>query len=98
MIINKIKHKKLGKSIYYSYIVLNTYSNQKTSMASIKVYMKNEDTEVRIKHVGEELLITFLEDVRAVTPGQACVIYQGDRCLGGGFIKEVYKNKEIRKY
>jgi tRNA-specific 2-thiouridylase len=63
-----------------------------------KFRYRQKDTKVRIKHVGKELLITFLEDVRAVTPGQACVIYQGERCLGGGFIKEVYKDKEIRKY
>ncbi len=63
-----------------------------------KFRYRQADTEVTVKHVGDELLITFLEDVRAVTPGQACVIYQDDRCLGGGFIKEVYKNKEIRKY
>ncbi len=63
-----------------------------------KFRYRQADTEVTIKHVGDELLVTFLEDVRAVTPGQACVIYQDDRCLGGGFIKEVYKNKELRKY
>lgn len=63
-----------------------------------KFRYRQADTEVTIKHVNEELLVTFLEDVRAVTPGQACVIYQGERCLGGGFIKEVYKNKEKRKY
>ncbi len=63
-----------------------------------KFRYRQKDTEVRIKHVGKDLLITFLEDVRAVTPGQAAVIYQDDRCLGGGFIKEVYKNNQIRKY
>ncbi len=63
-----------------------------------KFRYRQADTEVTIKHVGDELLVTFLKDVRAVTPGQACVIYQDDRCLGGGFIKEVYKNKEKRKY
>ena len=63
-----------------------------------KFRYRQADTEVKIKHVGENLLITFLDNVRAVTPGQAAVIYQGERCLGGGFIKEVYKNKEKRKY
>ena len=63
-----------------------------------KFRYRQADTEVTIKHVGDELLITFLEDVRAVTPGQACVIYQDDRCLGGGFIKEVYKDNKKRKY
>lgn len=74
----------------------DTFDNKVVYTAKFRYRQK--DTEVTIKHVGKELLITFLEDVRAVTPGQACVIYQGERCLGGGFIKEVYKNKEKRKY
>ena len=63
-----------------------------------KFRYRQQDHAVIIKYVGEELLVTFKEDVRAVTPGQAAVFYQGEVCLGGGFIKEVYKNKEIRKY
>ncbi len=63
-----------------------------------KFSYRQPDTKVLIKHIGDELLITFLEDVRAVTPGQAAVIYQDDRCLGGGFIKEVYKDNKKRKY
>ena len=63
-----------------------------------KFRYRQPDTKVIIKHVGDNLLITFLKDVRAVTPGQAAVIYQDDRCLGGGFIKEVYKDKNKRKY
>ncbi len=80
--VNLINHDKFDNELIYT----------------AKFRYRQKDTEVTIKHVGKELLITFLEDVRAVTPGQACVIYQGERCLGGGFIKEVYKNRELRKY
>lgn len=41
------------------------------------------DTEIKIKYPGL---------AKAVTPGQACVFYDGDKCLGCGFIKDVYKN------
>jgi tRNA-specific 2-thiouridylase len=35
-------------------------------------------------------------NIKAVTPGQACVFYFGEECLGGGIIKEIYKdNKKI---
>jgi tRNA-specific 2-thiouridylase len=30
-------------------------------------------------------------NIKAVTPGQFCVLYDGDICLGGGIIKEVIK-------
>ena len=35
--------------------------------------------------------ITFAEPVRAITPGQAVVLYDGEECLGGGTIDEVFK-------
>ena len=42
--------------------------------------------------------VKFNHPVRAVTPGQACVIYDGEICMGGGIINEVFRNGEKRKY
>jgi tRNA-specific 2-thiouridylase len=30
--------------------------------------------------------IELAEEVRAITPGQSAVIYDGDRCIGGGIV------------
>ncbi|MCM1259974.1 MAG: tRNA 2-thiouridine(34) synthase MnmA [Prevotella sp.] len=36
--------------------------------------------------------------VKAITPGQACVFYDGEYCLGGGTIDQVYMDDVVRKY
>ena len=38
--------------------------------------------------------VKYPETVKSVTPGQACVLYNGEECLGCGFIKSVSKNGE----
>ena len=44
----------------------------------------------------KQLYVTFKKPIKAVTPGQAAVFYDGDVCLGGGAIDKVYKDgKEI---
>ena len=35
--------------------------------------------------------IQFAEPERAITPGQAVVLYDGERCLGGGTIDHIIK-------
>ena len=37
-----------------------------------------------------EIRIVFDEPVRAITPGQAVVMYDGDMILGGGTIEDRY--------
>ncbi|MDQ0214609.1 tRNA-specific 2-thiouridylase [Oikeobacillus pervagus] len=55
-------------------------------------------------HVTVQLLenqtakVVFHEPVRAVTPGQAVVFYNGEECLGGGTIDQVFKNGEKLTY
>ncbi len=42
-------------------------------------------TEVRLESIGSLTSLTFSGPV-LVAPGQSCVLYDGDRCLGGGIV------------
>ena len=52
-----------------------------------KVRYRAQDTPgvITIRNDGTATM-TFDEPVRAVTPGQSLVIYDGEYCLGGGII------------
>jgi len=39
-----------------------------------------------------KLKLSLKTPMRAVTPGQTAVFYNGDICLGGGVINEIFKD------
>ncbi|MCF7926163.1 MAG: tRNA 2-thiouridine(34) synthase MnmA [Candidatus Izimaplasma sp.] len=78
------------------FINLNKFKGRKKVTAKFRY--RQEDHAVEIEYQGDDLMVYFDEDIRAITPGQAAVFYDGDVCLGGGFIKEAYKNNNKRHY
>ncbi len=66
-----------------------------------KFRYRQADVPVKISWTDNDkntLLVEFLEEVRAVTPGQAAVFYLDEVCLGGGTINSVFKNGEKLSY
>ena len=69
---------------------------------------KKYTAKFRYRQADNEITLEFLDNnrikvnypcgVRAVTPGQAVVVYDGEICMGGAIIDEVYFNEERRKY
>ncbi len=81
------------------------YARNLNFMALADIREKTELTaKIRYSHKGDRCLVTrtgedeicceFFEPVRAVTPGQAVVLYDGDYVAGGGVIRE--QNRERR--
>lgn len=66
---------------------------------SAKFRYRQPDTMVNIKVIDDLTIeVKTLEPVKAITPGQFCVIYDGEYCLGGGIIDEVYMDNIKRRY
>ena len=66
---------------------------------SAKFRYRAPDVSIKIKYLDEDTIeVSMNEPVKAVTPGQACVFYDGEYCLGGGTIDEVYMNEVKRGY
>lgn len=78
--------------------LINLKHFEGTMKCTAKFRYRQQDNDVTIRFVDDKLMVEFDKDVRAVTPGQAAVFYDGDVCLGGGFIKEVYKDGKVRQY
>ena len=74
---------------------LNYLGDKKIDKCTAKFRYRQKDVEVSIKWISDdEIEVIYPQKVKAVTPGQACVLYDGEECLGGGIIKEVRKNNE----
>ena len=64
-----------------------------------KFRYRQKDIPVTIEYLdNNKIRVNYPSLCRAVTPGQAVVIYDGEICLGGAIIDEVYYNDERRKY
>ena len=62
-------------------------------------FYREKDNIVTITKLEDNLMhVKFNSLVRAVTPGQACVFYDGEYCLGGSIIDEVYMDDVKRMY
>ena len=63
-----------------------------------KFRYRQPDTKVKVI-VGENntVEVIYAEKVRAVTPGQSVVFYNGEVCLGGAIIDKVYMGEERLK-
>ena len=58
--------------------------------SGLTIRYHHPDFPALVTKIGEKLHIKFDQPQRAITPGQAAVIYNGEELVGGGVIEQVY--------
>ena len=74
---------------------VNFISDKRPNECTAKFRYRGDDYKVYLEYLdNNEVRVKYPGKVKSVTPGQACVLYDGEECLGCGFIKEVYKDNK----
>lgn len=76
---------------------VNFISGLRPTFCTAKFRYRDQDHPVELEYLETgEIRVKYVGEAKAVTPGQACVLYLGEECLGCGFIKTVrYKNENL---
>lgn len=70
-----------------------------TFECTAKFRYRQSDNKVTVERLDDSnVKVIFHEPIRAITPGQAVVFYQGEECLGGGTINQVYRDNKHLTY
>ncbi|EKU49959.1 tRNA 2-thiouridine(34) synthase MnmA [Staphylococcus massiliensis] len=92
-------------ALYSDYLIasdvsfVNPINLDEPLTCTAKFRYRQKDTKVTVTKESEDAIrVTFDTPVRAITPGQAVVLYDGEVCLGGATIDDVYINSGQLSY
>jgi tRNA-specific 2-thiouridylase len=74
---------------------INFISSKHPPFCTAKFRYRGPDHPVQLEYLSDnQIRVKYPGLATAVTPGQACVLYLGEECLGSGIIDKVRKNNE----
>ncbi len=78
---------------------VNFISGVRPTFCTAKFRYRDTDHSVELQYLENgNIIVKYPGEAKAVTPGQACVLYLGEECLGCGFIKNVKRHGEFLWY
>ena len=69
----------------------NFLTDDRVEECTCKFRYRQNDIPCKVKYLDDSKLELTYDSAKAVTPGQFCVLYKDDICLGGGIIDKVSK-------
>ena len=73
---------------------INFNCELRPTKCTAKFRYRAKDYPVSLEYLNNDEILVRYDNIKSVTPGQACVLYVDEKCIGGGIIKEVRKNDE----
>ena len=73
---------------------VNFNCSERPTKCTAKFRYRATDYPVTLEYLENGEIRVKYDNIKSVTPGQACVFYDGEKCLGGGIIKTVCKSDE----
>ena len=73
---------------------INFNTEDRPTHCTAKFRYRAEDYPVELEYLENGEIRVKYDHIKSVTPGQACVFYDNEKCLGGGIIKTVCKDGE----
>ena len=67
----------------------NFLTDKKITNCTCKFRYRQADIKCSVEYLENNKIKVIYDKAKAVTPGQFCVLYDGDLCLGGGIIEKV---------
>ena len=68
----------------------NFLTDKKITDCTCKFRYRQPDIKCHVEYLENNKIKVTYDNAKAVTPGQFCVLYDGDLCLGGGIIEKVF--------
>lgn len=73
---------------------INFNTEERPTKCTAKFRYRAEDYPVELEYLDSGEIKVKYDHIKSVTPGQACVFYDNEKCIGGGIIKTVCKAGE----
>ena len=84
-----------NKYLYSSEAVISDFNfltDYKVETCSCKFRYRQKDIPCQVEYLDNNKIKVKYDKAKAVTPGQFCVLYDNDICLGGGIIEKTNNN------